>query len=345
MVILVDHIEMVCGSRVLSWVTLHQFGLSDGLDAFVFISGYVFALVHGRIQEQRGFGASLAKAFKRSGILWLSNCLAFAVVLCMGFAVPSNVSALAILRLDHAVAAPGEAFGEIAVMYYQPFGFDILPLYIVLLWMAPFLLYIGRKRQWLLALVSLFLVASLFAIPQLMLQAQGCPWLFQPLGWQLVFSLGMLANLCKLGGVIEKRRSAWACASFCVLVIITLSSNGIRGSYLPGSLNIWHNQQWIPGLLRVSHFVALAIFAATLSKAIPDLFSGNSVSRTLCATGKHALPIFVWGLLVTYAAALFGEPRSVPDTILFEIFGITTTALIAHLFNARHETKLDASHG
>jgi hypothetical protein len=42
-------------NSALTWLTIRNYGFSDGADLFVFISGYTAALVFGRMMLNRGF--------------------------------------------------------------------------------------------------------------------------------------------------------------------------------------------------------------------------------------------------------------------------------------------------
>ena len=84
--------------------------------------------------------------------------------------------------------------------------FDILPLYVVLMAMAPIFAIVDRYApNWLLPLsLAIYLVALIVPLPMPTWPVEG-QWFFNPLAWQLVFVLGfVLAREDGVGGFVRR---------------------------------------------------------------------------------------------------------------------------------------------
>ena len=94
----------------------------------------------------------------------------------------------------------------LALITHQLGYFDILPLYVVLMLMAPFIAIVDRYAPHMVLPLSLLLyVVTLtfqISIPTWPVEGQ---WFFNPLAWQLVFVLGfVLAREDGLGGFVRR---------------------------------------------------------------------------------------------------------------------------------------------
>src|SRR3954463_12323199 len=59
--IFLDHIP----NNAVNWITLRNYGFSGAADLFVFVSGYVAAVVYAKMMLERGFVIGATRIFKR----------------------------------------------------------------------------------------------------------------------------------------------------------------------------------------------------------------------------------------------------------------------------------------
>src|SRR5256886_16584069 len=67
--IFLDHIP----SNVVSWVTIRNYGFSDGTEIFIFISGYTAAFVYGREMREKGFGVASSRILRPAWQIYVSH--------------------------------------------------------------------------------------------------------------------------------------------------------------------------------------------------------------------------------------------------------------------------------
>ncbi|MGA7198475.1 OpgC family protein, partial [Roseiarcus sp.] len=191
--ILVDHIP----GNMLESVTPRNFGLSDSSEAFVFLSGLSVGLVYLPRAQKHGPPAVARGCFQRALKLY-------------GVQVGLTIAALVIFAcawrlsgVDELIGAHGRSFVfdtpaaglvGIALMSHQLGYFNILPLYIVLMLWAPLALAIAMRGP----ALALAASAGVYAASRMLnLDLPSWPeaggWFFNPLAWQLVFTVGLVS--------------------------------------------------------------------------------------------------------------------------------------------------------
>jgi hypothetical protein len=222
--------------------------------------------------------------------------------------------------------------------------FDILPLYVVLMLMAPVVALIDRYARWLLLPLSLavYLAALGFQITLPSWPVQG-EWFFNPIAWQVVFVLGfVLAKGDGFGGFV-RRNMLWLRVASVPIVIA-------------GALIIWND--WWPDPTKVPHptllfiqsksyvtpmrliqFLALiALFSATypyIGRAAPWLV------EFLSLLGRNSLNVFCVASLLSLGGQIVRfiyRGGIVADTAVLAA-GIALLALTAWLSEWRDRNK------
>ncbi len=332
--ILVDHIELVTGQLVLSRFTLHRWGLADGLDTFVFISGIVFGIVHRRVQHG-SFLRSQWKALRRAAALLAANLIGFIAVLPIIFALQHNSRAIHVMRATDVLSAPVYASIGVATTMRQPFGFDILPLYAVMLLIAPVILRLSRQTAIGALLVSLGLYIISLTVPESLLHtADEKLWSYQPLGWQLVFVLGMLCSRIALESQPRRTLVVVAFLSFFAFTTLSLCGSTLREICMRNDAT-WLVGRMVPGPLRIVHFATLAICVSafiSMTNRIPKwrLLDGIKL------IGRHPLPVFLFGLWFTYVAAFATTNATSLELLLLELNAVMMSLVVAYGANRWH---------
>jgi hypothetical protein len=184
---------------------------------------------------------------------------------------------------------------------------DVLPLYIVLMFFLPLILWLMKWR----ADVTLALSVALYALTwQYDLYLSAYPngvWAFNPFAWQLLFVFGAW---CALGGarrmsrILSSRITLWISVAYLVAAFcVTLTWYLPQLSYLmPRVLEQWMYpiDKTDLDVLRFAHFLALAaITVRFLPKDWPGLKSPWLRPLILC--GQHSLEIFCLGVFLAFA--------------------------------------------
>jgi len=190
--IFVDHIP----NNILALFTLQAIGLSDAAEVFILISGYTAGLVYGGALDREGFVRSAARVYARVWQLYVAHVFLFVVYMALvahtTAGQPNQLYAEELGAADF-LKQPDIAIVMALSLQFQPAFMDILPMYIVLLGLMPFVLA-GFARAPLLTLVAcaaLYLaVWSTDGIEPPAYPGPGQTWFFNPAAWQLLFFFG-----------------------------------------------------------------------------------------------------------------------------------------------------------
>ncbi len=206
--------------------TSRNFGLSDAAEGFVLIAGISAALAYGH-WFQPGQNGSLRQMMIGLGHVWhrvwtiyLVQILATVLTLGVILAVArwfDDLTMLHINRMDAFRADPVGAMLRIPVLIQQLDYVDILPMYLVLLFWTPLALWLAWRGPWLLfaGAIALWWVTVTYRI-NLPNHPNPAGWFFNPLAWQLLFVIGLLAG-------VAMRRGRSLVPKHPVLLIIALA--------------------------------------------------------------------------------------------------------------------------
>jgi len=304
--IFLDHIP----SNAVSWITIRNYGFSDATEIFVFISGYTAAFVYGRAMREHGFIVASARVLKRAWQIYVAHVFLFAIYLAEiayvahSFSNPLYSEEMGVLDF---LKSPDVTIVQALLLKFKPVNMDVLPLYIVLLfWFPPVL--------WLLLRAPSIALASSAVLYALMWQfewnipayPQG-EWLFNPFAWQLLFVFGAW---CALGGA--QRLSRWVTSRVTI---------GLAFAYLLFAFFIamtWYIPRlavFVPkfvgdaiypidktnlDVLRIIHFLSLAVITVWfVPRDWPVLKSRFFWPAIVC--GQHSLETFCLGVFLAFA--------------------------------------------
>lgn len=296
-------------NNVVNWITTRNYGFSDGADLFVFISGYTAAIVFGRMMRDYGFLIGATRLFRRVWQLNLAHVMLFVVyVAAVGyFALRFRFDAiLHEYNVARMIDRPFETLIEFLLLRYKPLNLDILPLYIVLMGLFPFVLWIMLRRPGLTILgsLALYLVARRFGL-NLTAYPEG-NWYFNPFCWQLLFCLGAWAALGGRIAVEPLTETRWivlpAFAYLIFALILTLAGpfDGLREFIPQGIYDTFHpNDKTNLAPYRVLHFIVLALL---VTRFIPKDWKGLEwpVFDPLIKSGQQSLRVFCVGVVLSF---------------------------------------------
>lgn len=309
--IFVNHVP----GTVFEYVTSRNFGFSDAAEGFVFLSGLSAVLAYASGLAARPLWPGVRRIWKRAWTLYLVHLMItfWALAIVAGTLRYGGTGAL--LGKDNFQFLARDPIGVLVglpVLGHQ-FGYvNILPLYAVLLLAAPAMIMAAVRwpHATLAASVALWAVAGLthFDLPNLPLPGG---WFFNPFAWQLLFVLGILTGVAlRQGGrfVPVNRWLVLAAGAYLLLALVWLKWPALRtqGNALLG----WAAAQGVPNLVRdfdktyisvprLLHFLSLAYVLSVL----PWLrdFCDSRAMAPLALLGRHALPVFALGTVLSFA--------------------------------------------
>jgi hypothetical protein len=297
--IFIDHVP----GNWLEHATLRNFGFADAAELFVLVAGMSAALAYGKAFDNGRFRAAAWSPLKRAVTLyrWHVGTVALSVLILYGAAYHfENVVYFEHAGLWPFVRTPAEAIVHVFTLLNQPGYLNILPLYVALLAMFPALFWLVR-RHWALGLgvsAAIWLAAYYGRInfPSTLDPWHG--WFFNPLGWQFLFTIGLVLGDRMRRGLPAVPRTRW----------LTILAAGWAGfafflaapwHHIPGLENArLFGVAWIGpmdksylSLWRVGQILALAYLVALLvPRTAPALNHGPA--GFLALLGRHSLDIF-----------------------------------------------------
>ncbi len=305
--IFINHIP----GNAFSYFTSRTFALFDSAEVFMFLAGYSAALGYYSLVPQ-GLQAFSLKAIKRARTILLYHCVLVVLLMTAVYILASSgVTTDYEVFLDKFASDPLQTAIGIPMLGFQAPLLDILPMYVVVMLLAPFLVWLRAKGE--LALLAssglVWMFASRFfpAIPTITYDVN---WTFNPFCWQFLFAIGLFfgwrtrTNMQPVASGDARQVLDICCAAFvifsaCVLMTIAFESssdaspNRLRAMYF--SLNKQTLDLWrVVGLLTSAYLVARLVSkdASWLKMTLP---------RWICAAGGASLPVFSLTVILSFA--------------------------------------------
>lgn len=319
--IFLDHIA----SNAVSWITVGNYGFSDAAEIFVFISGYTVAYVYGRALREHGLLIGGARLWRRAWQLYVA--FVFLVVIYIAqvayvsehFKNPLYPEELGVLQF---MKEPDVALMQTAFLRFMPQNIDVLPLYIVLIFFFPPVLWaMLRWPNLVLALsVLLYALTRIFGWTLTLYPSQQT-WFFNPFAWQLLFVIGAW---CALGGAKALKGLIGSNVLLALCVLYLAAAMVLKfTSYWPSLIpNLPEGLLILPldksnlSLLRLAHFLGLALIVVrTVPMDAAFLRSGWARPIVLC--GQNSLEVFCAGVFLSLSAHFV--LREISDKLLAQV--------------------------
>jgi hypothetical protein len=306
--IFIDHIP----DDVVSWLTLRNYGFCDAAEFFVFISGYLLGFIYAPIVAAGQFMPALKRLWLRAWHMYVAHLLLFLVF--------TAQIARAARRFDNPMykdefnianflAHPDVLIAKALTLQYKPVDLDVLPLFIVLVAVAPFVLWclVRRPNLTMIGSVVVYVLARYFDwnLPS---YPAGATWYFNPFAWQLLF---FFAAWCgRSGGAQIKQlhhsRAVLVVAIGWILFAFVIAMSW-HSAFLESFIPKWLFKVIYPidktdlDMFRVTHFLA---FALIISRYVHQDWAGlqSKWLRPLILCGQHSLPLFCLGVFLSFGA-------------------------------------------
>ena len=306
--IFLDHIP----DDVVSWMTLRNYGFSDAAEFFVFISGYLLGFIYGPIIASGAFLPALKRLWLRCWQMYVAHILlflAFTAQIARTARKWDNPMYKDEFNVANFLAHPDELIGKALTLQYKPVDLDVLPLFIALVAVSPFVIWcMVRRPNWTLAGSFVLYVLARYFDWNLPSYPKGTSWYFNPFCWQLIFFFGAWCGMGAIGQLKEllKSRIVYAIAVawllFAFVIVMTWHS-----AFLESLIPKWMIKRIYPidktdlDMLRFTHFCALAFIGSRYLNR--DWKGLRSVwLRPLVLCGQHSLPLFCLGVFLSFGA-------------------------------------------
>jgi hypothetical protein len=282
------------------------------------ISGYTAGMVYGRAMERQGFLIASVRVYHRVWQLYVAHVFLFMMFMAM---VAYTAGALNnSLYAEEFGAAnflnePGLAIVKALTLQFQPSLMGVLPLYIVLLAVLPFVLAGFRAWPSVVIFASLTLWLAVQFDNRIALPAYPGPervWFFNPFAWQALFLLGAWLGWRRNRGGVSWLRGRWlfwlaaglSLAGFLIRFNWTLHSFYDPIPVVIGAEPLWpFLSKGDLGLLRFANLLAVALLVARLIPPRARLLASR-IARPFVSCGRNSLHIFCLGILLSVLGQL-----------------------------------------
>jgi hypothetical protein len=328
-----------------------NYSLSDSADLFVFLAGWSLRLLVGRPGRLRSTWYLVLRLLSRALELYAAQILITMIAIAMLAASATLVDNPLLLEWHNAAAVfydPIPTHIGLAMLTHHLGYFDILPLYVVLMAVAPIFAIIDRYApHWLLpSSLVLYFVTLIVPLPVPTWPVDG-QWFFNPLAWQLVFVLGfVLAREDGVGGFARRHIVA---IRWLALPIVALSAYAVWNQFwpdptlMPQPVLLFIADKTYVTPMRLIQFLALI---AVMSATYPYIERWASWLVAFCSRfGRNSLIVFCVGSLLSLGGQIMRfvyRGDIVVDTIVV-IVGVTIMAVSAWLPEWREQIRAKGS--
>lgn len=291
----------------LSVYTYGSLGYFTAAEGFYFLSGLVTGLVYGRMFLEGRASQAASRIYTRVKELYLWEIALFLGVALFFFFSTIYVQNWNVLQEFHwkgkegvrfLIDHPLQAWGLACFFLYLPSFFDLLPMYVFFLVIAPFVLrqiHQDRLRLVLLSSFSLWAIAQ-FIPPRILestfksiLPPVKLGW-FDLSAWQLLFFSGLVFGYLKAAGRLPKpARLLGIAAPLFALCCFVMKH---WGPTLPNATSLY-----TLGPLRLLNFAAIACTVWTWNRYLSF--------RPFAFLGKYALQVFIYHVAMIYFLIFF----------------------------------------
>ena len=308
MFIFIDHIP----DNVVSNFTLRCFAFCDAAEVFIFISGYTAALAYAPLFDREGVAMGFARIYRRVWQLYVAHLCLFMIFnaeVAYTLKFYQNPLFADELQVGDYLDNPGEAFIRVLSLQFQPSLLNILPLYIALLLILPFLILCVRRHT----LAALIPSAALYVTAIMTgLNMPGFPegrlWFFNPFAWQFLFVIAVTLGFARTRGqpLLPPIRWLAPLALGFAAVAATIAASWTLHEAVPEFPSFvqlpdaWFEKTTLPP----ARLISILALAAVVDSYIPrDAgFISSWMGRLVVICGQNSLHIFCLGILLAVLA-------------------------------------------
>jgi hypothetical protein len=309
--IFINHIP----GNVLSHFTPVNFGFSDAAEIFVTLAGFAAAQAYFPTYAKGDRLAATLKSWRRAWLLYLCHiastiaCVAILAAAAILFARPGYLAdTIEPLYVNVAplFTDPPRGYIGLATLGHQLGYFNILPMYMVLLFAMPAIMALALHGlvPLVTASVALWIAAGTFAVDLPNFPTPG-GWYFNPFAWQILlvggFALGV-AWRQRLNVKLPPWLVVIAVGYVILAGIVRVNQLWAYFPALPLPPLIWGFEKGYVALPRLLH--GLALLVILLGTPLWSLLRRIPTSSPFHAMGRNALAVFCWGEILCLVATI-----------------------------------------
>jgi len=336
--IFINHVP----GTVFELATTRNFGFSDAAEAFVLMSGisaglaYTNAYLRDQLQARL---IILRRAVRLYSVHLVSTIIAISILLLGHFFFDTDPLSRRI-NLYPVLHERAEWVLGFTTLGHQLGYFNILPLYIILLGITPFLLPLALKNpaRLIVASVIIWFLAGYFGLNLPNFPAAGF-WFLNPFSWQLIFVIGLTTGVCRKQGTALL---GYHPVLMLLATIYALGALTVVQAHLWDYVMLPQLAQVIGGfdkgilpLPRLLHI--LSLFYILVNLRVCFRISGAKASAPIVLLGRQSLAVFAWGSVISIALQVLKEAEQL--TWQMDLAALSTGLFIqysvARFLNAR----------
>jgi hypothetical protein len=343
--IFIDHIPQ----NPVATLTLRKLAFCDAAEVFVLVSGIASYLAYGSRLDRYGLAACWRAVGRRWLAIYVAHIALFTVIAAGTSAITARFAGadyVGFLRLEWLFAHPKTAFEAALTLRYLPTYLDILPLYLLLLAVAPILIVLVKRSTPLLILAS---AALYFAVrhfgTNLTADTYGREWYFDPFAWQLVYVIGIV-----IGHVSSELKSHKLWNRGLLIVALVLVVFGVIAAapwkgpdvgldFFSSGIVLWPAEKTFLAPARIVNLLALTYAFAFLVPARCEFFKGKIAAPFLWC-GQHSLPVYATSVVLSCAGyVIMTEDAQIPGIgLLVNVVGTASLIGLAAVLDQRART-------
>jgi hypothetical protein len=342
--IFINHIPGIYYSRF----THANISISDSADLFVFLAGWSLRIISGLGERSTPTRQVVLRVCGRALTLYAAQIMITMIAIAMLAGAALILRNPLLLEWNNVGAVfddPVPTHIGIALITHHLGYFDILPLYVALMLMAPIIVLIDRLAPNVVLPVSLALYCVVLAVP---IPVPTWPvegqWFFNPLAWQLVFVLGFVMAKRDAGiGAFVRRNLFWlrwlAVPIVIAGLLIVLLDWWPDPTKMPRPRLFFIAEKTYVTPMRMIQFLAVV---AVFSLVYPYIRRfAAPLTDFLSMLGRNSLEVFCMGSLLSLSAQIvrFVTKGNIVFDSVVVILGIAIMALTAWLAEWRERAR------
>lgn len=335
--IFINHVPGIFFERF----THKTFGISDSAELFVFLAGFSLRYLSESRAEPLAGWRLVMRLEARAFTLYAAQILIVSVALAMMAGAAIWLDTPLILQWNNAASFfenPVATQLGIVLLLHQMGFFDILPLYICLMIVAPIVVFLFRAGwPWLLVPSFALWVATLVTGLNIPTWPVEGVWFFNPFAWQFDFVLGFLIARPIGGpepGFLRRHRTGLRVVGGAIVLAglaMALSEWAPSPFDVPEPQLVFMNDKTYLTPIRLIHLLGLvALLVGVMEKGLRwPVF--RSFANVLCALGRNSLHVFCAGSLLSLGGQLvrFAAPISIVTDVVVLLIGIPVLVAVA----------------
>jgi hypothetical protein len=333
--IFVNHVPGIYFERL----THKNLSISDSAELFVFLAGWSLGLLASGSEARRSLSALGFRLGGRAVQLYAAHILISSLALALLAATAYFLENPLILDWHNASAFfqdPQHVQMGIVLLTHQLGYFDILPLYVVLMLVAPAFAVIDRLARPLLVPLSLALYFAALVVP---FTAPTWPvegqWFFNPFTWQAIFVLGFsLSRDEGIGAVVRRNITP---LRYIAAPIIVLAAALVWFNWFPDPVKLpeprllfLNGKSFLTPMRLIQFLAVVAVFSAAYPLIVRWL---PWLAEPLSILGRNSLYVFCVGSLLSLSGQIvrFLYAGSIAVDTIIVIVGVGILWLTAWL--------------